>query len=87
MLELVESQNTPARAGPGWFLLELLRLLGWDVAATVAFGGAKALVLASDARGNDIRVEAPTIAEAALVAFRMSASRRHGFGFAGSLVA
>jgi hypothetical protein len=69
----------------GWFLLELLRLSGWDVATTVAFGGAKALVLASDARGNDVRVEASTIAEAALVAFKICASRRHGF--AGSVAA
>lgn len=69
------SPNPEGPRTPGWALLDLLRLSGWDVAETVAFAGGK-LVLASDRFGNDIRVERETFAEASLVVFEECIRRR-----------
>jgi hypothetical protein len=65
-----------------WALLELLRLSGWDIAETTSFAGGegdgppKALVLAADSLGHDIRVERDTFDEAALVVFKECVRRR-----------
>jgi hypothetical protein len=83
LLESGGQQHRDQGHRPGWFLLELLRLQGWDVAATLAFAGGddsdmppSALVLARDSRGHDIRVVRQTFAEASLVVFTECMRRR-----------